>query len=72
MSLASFRRGILGRFVVLVRETRTEIAVVEGFLVWWNCFLESWVSEESSDRCLSLEVGSCFRSDGGWLELLCT
>ena len=42
MSLASVRRGILGRFAVLIRQVRAEIAAVEGFLVRWNCFLESW------------------------------
>ena len=42
MSLASVRRGILGRFTVLLREVRAEVAAVEGFLVWWNWFLESW------------------------------
>ena len=35
VSLASVRWGILGHL-------RAEIAAVEGFLVWWNCFLESW------------------------------
>ena len=43
MSLASVRGGNVGRFDVIVREVRAEIAVVEEFLVWWNCFLESWV-----------------------------
>ena len=42
VSLVSVRRGILGHFAVFIREMRAEIAAVEGFLVWWNCFLESW------------------------------
>ena len=42
VSLASVSRRILGRSTVLIREVRAEIAAVEGFLIWWNCFLESW------------------------------
>ena len=42
MTLASVRREILGRFAVLIREVRAEVAAVEGFLVWWNCFLKGW------------------------------
>ena len=41
----------------------------------WYGGTASWkvgASQESFDRRLLIEVGSCFRTDGGWLESLCT
>ena len=48
-------------------------------LLWlrnsWYSGTASWkvgVSQGNLDRCLLIEVGSCFRNDSGWLKLLCT
>ena len=37
-----------------------------------TAFWKVGAPQESFDRRLLIEVGSCFRTDGGWLELLCT